>query len=480
MRRQFLVNILFLISLNVLIKPFWILGIDRTIQNTVGSEEYGIYFALFGFSFLLNTLLDFGITNYNTWSISRNPSFLKIGYKKLAVFKVLFGGIYLIGTLSLGLVSGYNGVEFQLLLGLSISQFLLSFILFQRSILAGLQLFWLDSIFSVLDKLLLILLCSYLLWFNGNTRFQIEWLVLAQIGCYGFVLVMLLVITQTKRSALIISEPAEPINISVILKQSYPFALIILFMTFYYRIDAFMIERLLENSAEKAGYYAQSFRLFDVANNFVFLFTGLLFPMLSKAISKNENTNATVNMVAKILLIPAILFIPLSFGYGEQLLNKLYTDVSPNSLQVLILLSIAFVGLALTAVFGTVLTAAGRLNEMMRITFVGFVLNLLLNLVLIPNYEIAGAAAASGLIQVGTGIFMLLKCSKLQLINFPNAWLLKYCLSIILSLVLVYFLKDSLETTFELVIIILIQGCLIFGLRLFDLKQFTLSRFIKK
>ncbi len=479
MRKQFLVNILFLISLNVLIKPFWILGIDRTIQNTVGSEEYGMYFALFGFSFLLNTLLDFGITNYNTWSISRDPSFLRIGYKKLAVFKVLFGGVYLIGTLGLGLLSGYNGVEFQLLLGLSMSQFLLSFILFQRSILAGLQLFWLDSIFSVLDKLLLVISCSYLLWFSGNTLFQIEWLVLAQIGCYGFVLVILLLITQTKRSALLTSETAKSINFKAIIKQSYPFALIILFMTFYYRIDAFMIERLLENGAEKAGHYAQSFRLFDVANNFVFLFTGLLFPVLSKAISKNENTNATVNMVAQILLIPAILFIPLSFGYGYQFLNILYNDVSEGSFQVLILLSIAFAGLALTAVFGTVLTAAGRLNEMVRITFVGFVLNLTLNLVLIPHYEISGAAAASGLVQIGTGIFMLMKCSNLQLINFPLKWLFKYCLAIILSLVLVYFIKDSLETYLELVIILLIQLGLIFGFRLFDLKQFTISRFIK-
>ena len=480
MRKQFLVNILFLLSLNVLIKPFWILGIDRTIQNTVGSEEYGMYFALFGFSFLLNTLLDFGITNYNTWSISRDPSFLRIGYKKLALFKVLFGGVYLIGTLGLGLLSGYNGLEFQLLLGLSMSQFLLSFILFQRSILAGLQLFWLDSIFSVLDKLLLVISCSYLLWFNGNTLFQIEWLVLAQIGCYGFVLVILLLITQTKRRALLTSESAKSINFQTVVKQSYPFALIILFMTFYYRIDAFMIERLLENGAEKAGHYAQSFRLFDVANNFVFLFTGLLFPMLSKVISKNESTNATVNMVAQILLIPAILFIPLSFGYGYQFLNILYNDVSEGSFQVLILLSIAFAGLALTAVFGTVLTAAGRLNEMVRITFVGFVLNLILNLVLIPIYEISGAAAASGLVQIGTGIFMLMKCSNLQLINFPIKWLVKYCLTIIFSLVLVYFIKDRLETYLELVIILLIQLGLIFGLRLFDLKQFTISRFIKK
>jgi len=479
LRRQFVVNILFLISLNLLIKPFWILGIDRTIQNTVGSAAYGIYFALFGFSFLLNTLLDFGVTNYNAWSISRDPNFLKIGYKKLALFKLLFGVIYLMGTLGIGFWAGYKGFEFQLLLGLALSQFLLSFILFQRSILAGLQIFWMDSIFSVLDKLLLIITCSYLLWFNGQQSFQIEWLVAAQIGCYGLVLVLLMLITQTKRNTLTKALPEPAIDFTTLFKKSYPFALIILFMTFYYRIDAFMIERLLENGAEKAGAYAQSFRLFDVANNFVFLFTGLLFPMLSKAISKNENISATVQMVAQVLLIPAVLFIPLSFGYGSQLLNLLYHTVSMGSLKVLMLLSIAFVGLGLTAVFGTVLTAAGRLNDMIKITFVGFVLNLTLNLLLIPIYEIAGAAAASGLVQIATGVVMFLSCTKLRLINFPFQWFYKYVLTIVLSLVLVYFIKDSMEIVVELVVVLFIQLVLILGFQLFDFKQFRNAKFIK-
>ena len=59
-----------------LIKPFWIFGIDRTVQNMIGTEQYGLYYALFNFSFLFNIFLDLGITNFNNRNISQN-SFLQ-------------------------------------------------------------------------------------------------------------------------------------------------------------------------------------------------------------------------------------------------------------------------------------------------------------------------------------------------------------------------------------------------------------------
>ena len=57
--RQFISNITFLVFVNLIVKPFWIFGIDRTVQNAVGAEQYGTYFALFNFTMLFHILLDF-------------------------------------------------------------------------------------------------------------------------------------------------------------------------------------------------------------------------------------------------------------------------------------------------------------------------------------------------------------------------------------------------------------------------------------
>ena len=53
MNREFLINALFLVLVNLLIKPFYVFGIERVIQDRVGAETYGLYATLFSFSSLL-------------------------------------------------------------------------------------------------------------------------------------------------------------------------------------------------------------------------------------------------------------------------------------------------------------------------------------------------------------------------------------------------------------------------------------------
>ena len=49
--------------LNFLIKPIWILLIDREVQNRVGVQTYGSYFALFNLTYVLLFIADAGLSN---------------------------------------------------------------------------------------------------------------------------------------------------------------------------------------------------------------------------------------------------------------------------------------------------------------------------------------------------------------------------------------------------------------------------------
>ena len=71
MQRQFVVNFALLLGLNLLVKPFYVFGIEAEVQNRVGAETFGNYFALISFSFLLNILLDLGIANYNARRVAQ-------------------------------------------------------------------------------------------------------------------------------------------------------------------------------------------------------------------------------------------------------------------------------------------------------------------------------------------------------------------------------------------------------------------------
>ena len=119
MNKEFFLNIIFLITVNLLIKPFFIFGIDRTVQNTVGTENYGIYFVLLNFTYLFQIINDFGIQNYNNRQIAQHNQLLDKYFPNILVLKLLLGLLFLglvlsiyvcwccmvlISTLSLGLL----------------------------------------------------------------------------------------------------------------------------------------------------------------------------------------------------------------------------------------------------------------------------------------------------------------------------------------------------------------------------------------
>lgn len=186
MQKKFVTNLAFLLFLNILIKPFWIFGIDRVVQNTVGAAEYGFYFALFNFSFLLNILLDLGITNFNNRNIAQHNHLLQKHLSGILALRLLLTAGFIIINLITAWIAGYLKDGGWMLMVLLLNQVLMSFILYLRSNIAGLHLFRIDSFISVLDRLIMIALCSILLW-GGITdkKFQIEWFVWAQTFAYA-------------------------------------------------------------------------------------------------------------------------------------------------------------------------------------------------------------------------------------------------------------------------------------------------------
>src|SRR5574344_1558739 len=167
MQKRFIKNIIFLLFLNLLVKPFWILGIDREVQNVVGNSGdggYGVFISIFSFSYLFYILLDLGITNYNNRNIAQNNQLLSKQFAGISQVKLFLSFVYIAVLFSVGLIIGYRGFKLRLLGWCAVNQILLSFILYLRSNISGLLMFKTDSVLSVFDRLLAIAICSVLLW----------------------------------------------------------------------------------------------------------------------------------------------------------------------------------------------------------------------------------------------------------------------------------------------------------------------------
>jgi len=286
MHRFFFRNLIFLVSVNLLIKPLWIFGIDRTVQNVVGAQSYGIYFVLMNLSMLTQIILDLGISNYNNRLIAQQEHLLIKQLSNVFSIKLILSVIYLLITLFAGVVLHYSGHTLYLLFLICLNQALASLIIYVRSNISALHHFKVDSLMSILDKALMIIICGILLFAPSfRSRFIIEWFVYAQLVSYILTLLAALIyvlnITGRIQVNFSLSFSKE------LLRNSFPFALLIALMMIYGRIDGVMIEKLLPLDGEReAGLYASAFRLLDALNQFGYLFAVLLLPIFSRMLAK--------------------------------------------------------------------------------------------------------------------------------------------------------------------------------------------------
>lgn len=411
MNKKFVINLGLLLLLNFLIKPFYILGIDAEIQSRVGAEVYGQYFSLLGLSFLLNIILDVGIVNYNTRNIAQHNFLLQKYFGHIIGLRLSLSVLYTLVTFGVGIVLGYEKESFYLLGWLVFNQIIASLILYVRSNLSGLLLFRRDSIISVMDRALLIIICGALLW-GGITEqeFNIYWFVYAQSFAYGITLITALFFLVSKQK---VSLPKVKRKVSLnILKKSFPYALLILLMTIYYRSDSVMLERMLPDGEYQAGIYANGFRFFEAANNIGLLFATLLLPIFSNLLKQHKKVDSLTAIASKILLTGAIILATLCYIFQQEIIGLRYENAPALSGEVFGLLMLCFVFISSTYIFGTLLTANGDLKTLNKVAFAGVVLNIVLNLILIPTHKAYGAALASLITQGLTAIAQILLCTK--------------------------------------------------------------------
>jgi O-antigen/teichoic acid export membrane protein len=412
MQKKFLTNLGLLLLLNLLIKPIYILGIDRAVQNEVGAANYGIYFAIFNFSFLLTIILDFGITNFNNKNIAQNNHLLTKHFSSLVTLKLILAFIYIVIVVVTGLIIGYDTRLMKLLLIQGFNMFLVFFILYLRSNLAGLHLFKTDSIVSVMDRLILIFLTVVMLKagiFKGEDG--IMYFVYAQTFSYLLTAVI---------AFLIILDKTETFKLRwnysfslMILKKSLPFAILTLLMSFYNRIDTVMIERMLPNGDVQSGIYAQAFRLLDAANMISFLTAGMLLPIFSRMLKHKESVEPLVKLISRILIAPAMVVGVGCLFYSTELMTLLYHEHIEASAKIFSLLMLSFIAVSITYIYGTLLTANGNLKHLNIMAASGMIANVVLNYFLIKRFEAYGSAIASAITQFSTAFIQVIIAQRI-------------------------------------------------------------------
>lgn len=405
MQKKLLSGLFWVLLLNLIVKPFWILGIEAGVQNAVGAAEYGIYIDIFNLAYIFNILLDIGISNFNTRNIAQHPQLISKHLPGILSLKLLLLGLYVVVTFTVGLLSGYDSREFALLAFLSLNQFLNSLILYLRSNFEALLLFKWDSVLSVLDRVGMIVICGALLWAPGHPQFTIEYFVYAQTAAY--VLSVSVALVALWRKVGIGKLRVDKLFSVAILKQSVPFALLVLLMASYNRLDPMLLKRLSGDGMGnlQAGIYAGAFRLLDALTMIGYLVSVPLLPIFArltkewrteegKAEAHREITFTSRQMFSLMMVFSVTAAVTLS-AMGQELMGLLYEEHVVEYAEVFRVLIYGIIPISITYIFGTLLTANGSLRQLNMLAGMTLVVNVLVNVVLIPRMGAQGSAWAS-------------------------------------------------------------------------------------
>lgn len=472
MRGNFVKNLLWLQLLNWLVKPLWILWIEREIQLRMGDSWYGVYTLHFNLVLLFAVLLDAGLNSYVSREIAAHG---RLAHPKRVFFLRLgLGLLYVVLVLAVAQVQ--SGIQGDFLIFALINQILASVVLMLRSVLQGKQRFVSDSWLSVVDRVVALAICTWMLRVYTPAIFASEGGVLmfqmAQFFGYAMALLLGLVLVFWKKSGVVSAELGANLvgdemggeggiaqknsnqkSLGDWSKEVVWFGVMALAMSIFTRIDVQMIQRYAGSAllnmpdmdglklAAEAGYreigvYAKGYRLLDAGLIFSALLSTQLLPLFSKRLATGEDNSEVIWMSLRLVLWVSMGAAMGAWFYGEPLINWLYhgqmelgatltqngVDIPQamvysgeilNAAMIFKVLMLAFVPMSLVHVFGTFVTASGNMKWLATLAFICVGVNIAFNYIEIPKVGALGAAAGCLITQWVFAGACLVKTQKL-------------------------------------------------------------------
>jgi O-antigen/teichoic acid export membrane protein len=213
-------------------------------------------------------------------------------------------------------------------------------------------------------------------------------------------------------------------------------------MSAYNKLDGIMLGNLLDDGNYQAGVYASAYRFYDAANMTGYLFAALLLPMFGANIYDKKMLEELTGIGLRYILVSSIVVVSVIFFYGENILQFLYKDYESTFDIVLKILIVSYVAVAVAYVYGTLLVAAGKIRNLNVVFGIGLLVNVVLNLVLIPKYQAIGAAIATMITQTFVMLGQIFLVDKEMYIRMSASDLKKPLIFILISTSVFYLVKQ--------------------------------------
>ena len=206
---------------------------------------------------------------------------------------------------------------------------------------------------------------------------------------------------------------------------------------------------------------------------FGMIFAGLLFPMFSRLLKESiKEVILLLKTAGNLLIGGSIVVVAITTFNAEWLLSLIYINVEQSAVFSFCILMICFIPISMNFIFGTLLTANGSLKTLNIISFLGVLLNVTINTLLVPDLGAKGAAISALITQSFVCViqfyyaYTIIKF-KISINEFSKYFLLIIALSIS-GLSSSYF---SISSSTSVFIQLILGASLMFFLSFIDIKE---------
>jgi len=374
------------------------------LARYLGVVQYGKYAFAFNFTSLFLVLSDLGLNVLSVREIARYPQKSSEYMTTIALTK-LFLSFIMVSSIGITInLMHYPQDTTIVVYILGLVNILNSFSMFFRSIFRAFEKMEYDALTRLIERTMVTGFALVALFFGFKLIEIVLAIFLAQI--LAFILTFMICIKKFARPCLIFNFSLS----RELIKNALPFGIASIFAGILFKIDTVMLS--LMKGDEVVGWYNAAYQLVLGLTFIPASFSGSIYPVLSKYFISNKNNIYMVYQKSlKILFIMAI-----SIGIGTTLIADriiifLYGKEFSNSAIILQILIWAVSFIFLRSIVGITIASINKQIIDTYIAGICTLLNIGLNLILIPKYSYIGAGIASVISQA---IVFFLEFSYLQ------------------------------------------------------------------
>lgn len=384
--KRFLGNISFVVLLNLLVKPGWVV-VENLVQDRIGHVAFGTYTALSSLTIILATFSDVGLTHYTIKRIAAAPEYLATYFPTILPLRGALNVVALLALLGLGWAVGYQGLQLGMLAVIGGALLLTQYGQFLRGTLQAHQRFNTDAVLSVLEKLLLLGLVLLLL----PMGLSLQAYVWARFVAAAFTAMLLYALMVRLFGR--IRYRWQWAHARQTLLETLPFALITLLYGANERVDMVMLERLA--SPTEASYYAGAYRWVDAVMMYVWTIMPLFFARFAAVLHSRSEQRDLLWFGQRVITLPLLLACAFVLFRGELLFWQFTHSTNVEIARMTLCLKILFLNVLVQAffsIYSSLLNSTHYVRTVSWLVALSLGLNIVLNVLLLPLY---GATAAA-------------------------------------------------------------------------------------